>query len=171
MFTFVSILSASYWSYAGSLSDIMDNNLEHLCRIARLLPKDGPYRASGKAMEDYDKVPSKELCKHVERDMRFLCFHNDRDLADCCCTLSQILYVEEKNVKLTSKSKQVTLKALRCVLYHFNESRYAIADIVRSCSGEEDYDFLKTWDVLPYIQQMGIFLKQCNRETNMCLLP
>ncbi|MDR0755308.1 MAG: hypothetical protein LBE99_00090 [Puniceicoccales bacterium] len=172
-FTFVSILGSPHWSYAGPLSDIMDNNLEHLCQIARLLLKDGPYQASGKAMDDYDKIPSRELCTKIEGDMHFLCFHNDRDFADCCCRLNQILYIESKNVNLTSKAKLETLKALRCILVYLHESQNAIAYLLRSYMDEEDYNFLKKFDALLYVQAINLLLEQ--NKTNVkhsaaCLL-
>jgi hypothetical protein len=174
LFTFVSILSSPCLSYAGPLSDIMDNNLERLCQIARLLLKDGPYQASGRAMNDYDKIPSRELCKKIEDDMHFLCFHNDRDFSDCCCILSQILYIEGKNVSLTSKAKRETLKALQCTLVYLYTWRGAIIDSMRAYLSKEDYDFLEAWDVLPYLQRIGALLKQhaapVKCKTNTCLL-
>ncbi|MDR0392993.1 MAG: hypothetical protein LBH52_02065 [Puniceicoccales bacterium] len=166
---FVSILSSPCLSYAGPLSDIMDNNLERLCQIARLLLKDGPYQASGKAMDDYDKIPSRELYKKIEGDMHFLCFHNDRDFADCCCVLNQILYIESRNVTLTSKAKQETLKALRCILVYLYESQNAITYLLRSYMDEEDYNFLKKFDALFYIQRVNMLLEEY-KSSNACLL-
>ncbi|MDR2397098.1 MAG: hypothetical protein LBD69_04595 [Puniceicoccales bacterium] len=160
LFAFVSILSFPCLSHAGPLSEIMDNDLERLCQIARLLLKDGPYQASGKAMDDYDKISSRELCKKFESDMRLLCRHNDRDFADCCCALSQILYIKSKNVSLTPKVKQATLKALQCTLVYLCTWREAVIAGMQACLGEEDYDFLKTWDILPYIQRIGALLKE-----------
>ncbi|MDR2769735.1 MAG: hypothetical protein LBB19_04285 [Puniceicoccales bacterium] len=173
LLTLISILNSPYLSYAGPLSDIVDNNLERLCQIARVLLKNGPYQASGKAMDDYDKISSLELCKKIEGDMHFLCFHNDRDFADCCCILSQILYIESKNVTLTSKVKWETVKALHCVLNYLYVSQYTIAEIMKSCIDEEDYNFLKKFDALLYVQAINSLLEQ--NKTNVkrsaaCLL-